>query len=227
MAGVNKSPLWPALHERETILRDRNNFGPRFSVAFSPLDSGKLVLRFGSGSFQSCFVEDDRRFHARAATTLLRYECAPDPTGRLMTAEQRRVHRRKRSLSGDHGLGGDLRLNHEFYGDSIRGYEFRRVIRSTLVWNAISGAVCDRSEFQPRGIHLWREFNAKCKRWAANFSEFLTSRDFANSVDPVTGVRPLHNTSTAGELVRFVLGSAQQAGVSRVVSLVFRSRLLT
>ena len=38
-------------YERETILRDRNNFGPRFSVAFSPLDSGKLVLRFGSGSF--------------------------------------------------------------------------------------------------------------------------------------------------------------------------------
>ena len=38
-------------YERETILRDRNNFGPRFSVAFSPLDSGKLVLRFGSGIF--------------------------------------------------------------------------------------------------------------------------------------------------------------------------------
>ena len=38
-------------YEYETILRDSNNFGPRFSLAYSPLESGKLVLRFGGGIF--------------------------------------------------------------------------------------------------------------------------------------------------------------------------------
>ena len=38
-------------YEYETILHDANNFGPRFSLAYSPLDSGKLALRFGSGIF--------------------------------------------------------------------------------------------------------------------------------------------------------------------------------
>src|SRR6185369_14579689 len=50
--------VWPRLllsyglrYEYDTILRDANNFGPRLSLAFSPLDSGKLVLRLGSGIF--------------------------------------------------------------------------------------------------------------------------------------------------------------------------------
>src|SRR5260370_701349 len=38
-------------YERETIVRDENNFGPRFSLAYNPLKSGKLVLRFGAGIF--------------------------------------------------------------------------------------------------------------------------------------------------------------------------------
>src|SRR4029079_14119534 len=38
-------------YEYETILRDLNNFGPRFSLAYSPLDSGRLALRLGGGIF--------------------------------------------------------------------------------------------------------------------------------------------------------------------------------
>jgi len=71
-----------------------------------------------------------------------------------------------------------------------------------------------------RGIHLWREFNANAPVLPAgysNFSQFLASRDFANFVNPVTRVRPLHNTSTAGELVRFVFGTAGQSAVTRLV----------
>jgi hypothetical protein len=45
----------------------------------------------------------------------------------------------------------------------------------------------------------------------------LASRDFENAVDPLTRVRPLHNVSNAGELVRFVFGAADQAGVTRIV----------
>ena len=52
-----------------------------------------------------------------------------------------------------------------------------------------------------RGIHLWREFNANAPVLPAgysNFTEFLASRDFANFVNPLTGVRPLHNAGNAG-----------------------------
>ncbi len=57
-----------------------------------------------------------------------------------------------------------------------------------------------------RGIHLWREFNANAPVLPSgykNFTEFLASRDFANFANPLTAIRPLHNASNAGELVRF------------------------
>src|SRR5690349_11003508 len=38
-------------YEYETILRDANNFGPRFSLAYAPFESGKLVIRAGAGIF--------------------------------------------------------------------------------------------------------------------------------------------------------------------------------
>ncbi|MFN2515057.1 MAG: TonB-dependent receptor domain-containing protein, partial [Pyrinomonadaceae bacterium] len=38
-------------YENETIIRDRNNWGPRISVAYDPFQSGKTVIRFGAGVF--------------------------------------------------------------------------------------------------------------------------------------------------------------------------------
>lgn len=39
-------------YERETVLDDTNNFGPRFAVAWNPFkDSSKTVVRFGAGLF--------------------------------------------------------------------------------------------------------------------------------------------------------------------------------
>ncbi len=39
-------------YERETVVNDNNNFGPRFSVAWNPLpQSAKTVIRFGAGIF--------------------------------------------------------------------------------------------------------------------------------------------------------------------------------
>ncbi|MGH9958946.1 MAG: carboxypeptidase regulatory-like domain-containing protein, partial [Pyrinomonadaceae bacterium] len=38
-------------YENETILRDRNNFAPRLSIAYDPFKSGKTVIRLGAGIF--------------------------------------------------------------------------------------------------------------------------------------------------------------------------------
>lgn len=53
----------------------------------------------------------------------------------------------------------------------------------------------------------------------ANFTAYLLSRDFANFRD-TTGARPLYNTTTAGELVRFTLAppnSANKEAITRVI----------
>jgi hypothetical protein len=73
-----------------------------------------------------------------------------------------------------------------------------------------------------RGIHLWREFNANAPqlpRGYKDFAAYLLSRDFANFRD-AAGTRPLYNTQTAGELVRFTLAAPNAANpdaIARVV----------
>jgi hypothetical protein len=73
-----------------------------------------------------------------------------------------------------------------------------------------------------RGVHLWREFNTNAPRLPAgygNFSEFLASRDFPNFING-QGSRPIYTATAAGELVRFVFGSANNEppnSITRVV----------
>jgi hypothetical protein len=70
-----------------------------------------------------------------------------------------------------------------------------------------------------RGIHLWREMNANApvsRGEYLDFASYLVSRDFPN-FRAANGNRPLHNTSSAGEFVRFILGNSSTPGVARVV----------
>ncbi|HKR15271.1 MAG TPA: TonB-dependent receptor, partial [Pyrinomonadaceae bacterium] len=210
-------------YERESILRDGNNFGPRFSVAYSPVDT--LVFRFGAGMFYNRpllrTIDDftlgkQQRFFD---TNLLQ-----DPsTGKLMTTEQRRTFIAANiRFPGITDLDQFATLNTDF----SRRLDPRLRIPESYQVNAgverdLGHGYSVEANFSfTRGIHLWREFNANAPVLPAgfrNFSEFLASRDFVNSVNPNTGVRPLHNTSTAGEFVRFVFGTTDQSAVSRLV----------
>ena len=212
-------------YEHETILRDRNNVGPRFSLAYSPLASGTLVFRFGGGIFFNrplLRTIDDFTLGRQQLffdTNLLR-----DPiTGKLMTAEQRRA------FIAEHLRFPETADLREFANVST---QFSRrldpglripesyQINAGLERDLGRGFAVEANFSLTRGIHLWREFNANAPVLPVgfgDFSEFLASRDFVNFANAATGVRPLHNTSTAGDLVRFVFGNVDQSAVRRVV----------
>jgi hypothetical protein len=82
------------------------------------------------------------------------------------------------------------------------------------------GLVVEANYTFNRGIHSWREFNANAPRLPAGFRDFadyLLSRDFANFRD-ASGTRPVYDTSTAGDLVRFTLSPpAPTDTIARVV----------
>ena len=213
-------------YEYETILRDPNNFGPRFSIAYSPLESGKLVLRLGGGIFFNrplLRTVDDFTLGKQQLffdTNQLR-----DPlTGKLMNADQRRAfiaaHLRfpeKASLQLATEVGV---LNTDFsrrLDPALRipeSYQLNAGVERDLG----AGFSVEANFTFTRGIHLWREFNANAPVLPAgyrNFTEFLASRDFANFRNPATSTRSLYNASTAGELVRFIYGEGNT--VNRVV----------
>jgi len=202
-------------YEYETILHDPNNFGPRFSAAYSPLDSGKLVLRAGGGIFfnrpllrtiddftlgkQQIFfdtnlIPDPRTFIAanlRFPETL----SEDSPLVREFGVTNTNFSRR---LDPDLRIPESYQLNAGVERDLGRGYSVEANFSFT------------------RGIHLWREFNANAPVLPAgyqNFSNYLASRDFANF--RTASGRPLHNTANAGELVRFGYGSSNT--IQRVV----------
>ena len=217
-------------YEYETILHDPNNFGPRFSLAYSPFESGKLALRFGAGIFFNrplLRTIDDFTLGKQQLffdTNLLR-----DPlTGKVMTAEQRRAFIAA-NLHFPETLSVDSSLVREF---GVLNTDFSRrldpALRIPESYQLNAGIERDlgrgysvEANFTfTRGIHLWREFNANAPILPAgynNFTEFLASRDFGNFISPTTSTRPLHNAASAGELVRFVYGSSSSNTVIRTV----------
>lgn len=220
-------------YERESILHDLNNLGPRFSVAYSPLESGKMVVRFGSGIFYNRpllrTIDDftlgqQQRFFD---TNLLR-----DPvTGKQLTAEERRAFIAA-NIRFPETLRADSPLVQQ-YGVLNRNFSRRldpdlKIPESYQVNAGVErdlgrGYSVEANFTFTRGVHLWREFNANAPvlpEGYANFTEFLASRDFSNFVNPLTSVRPIHNASNAGELVRFqrsAFNPSNPSTVGRVV----------
>jgi Carboxypeptidase regulatory-like domain len=206
--------------ETETILADRNNFGPRVAVAFDPFKTGKTVIRGGAGIFynrallrtlddftlgaQQLFLDtNDIPVSQRAA--VLNQIHFPTP----LTANSPLVQQFGVLNSGfSRRLDPTLRIP-ESYQANV-GFE-RELSRS---W------VFEANYTYNRGIHLWREFNVNAPRLPAgfqSFTQYLATRDFTNFLSGPGGTRPIINTSTAGDLVRFVLTSPDPANPNSVV----------
>jgi hypothetical protein len=216
-------------YERESIISDRNNWAPRLSLAFDPFTSGKTVVRAGFGVFYNRALLrtiDDFTLGARERffdTNTLR----DATTGRLLTTLQRREFIAAnlifpQTLTADSALVATYSvLNTGFARRLEPGLRIPESYQANVGFERDLGrgfALEGNYTFN-RGLHLWRELNINAPRLPAgfrDFSQYLASRDFANFRNGPSGLRPLYNASSAGELVRFVLNPADPANPNAV-----------
>lgn len=219
--------------ERESILDDVNNWGPRISVAYDPFKSGKTVIRIGAGIFYNrALLRTIDDFTLGANQLFFDTNDLIDPaTGQIGSADFRRNFIAS-NLQFPEVLTADSPLVRQF-GTLNLGFS-RRLdpelrIPESYQANAgferelARGFVFESNYTFNRGLHLWREFNSNAPRLPAgflNFSEFLGSQDFANFRSGVSGPRPLYNASTAGELVRFVFAPPDPSNPNAIVRVV-------
>src|SRR5262245_53279590 len=200
--------------ENETIIKDRNNFGPRMSLAWDPFKTGKTVVRAGYGIFYnrallrtlddfiltSNAIQIDTNNEAAARLlTELRFPA-------VLTANDPRIAELGARESGFlRRIGEDFRIP-ESYQASL-GIE-REVAR---------GFKLEVNYTFNRGLHLWREINANAPRLPAgfnNFTEYLLSRDFDNFRNPATGQRPITATGNA-DVARFSLSQTPSQTITQ------------
>ncbi len=232
--------IWPELlfsyglrYEHESIVDDTDNFGPRVALAYNPLSSGRLVLRFGAGIFYNrplLRTIDD--FSLGKQQLFFDTNTLQDQiTGKLLTDEQRRSFiaariRFPETLTARSDLVKQFgSLNQNFSRRLDEGLRIPESYQLNLGVERDLGAgyALEANITWTRGVHLWREFNINAPRLPASyssFSSFLASRDFPNFKGASLN-RPLYNTSNAGELVRFAFETAatNPNTVTRVVEL--------
>lgn len=219
-------------YEDESIVKDRNNFAPRIAAAYDPFKSGKTVIRVGAGIFYNrALLRTIDDFTLGTQQLFFDTNTLDDPaTGKLMSADQRRAFiaanlRFPKTITADsplvkqfgslntgfsRRLDPSLRIPESYQANIGVEREFGKnwVFEANYTWN--------------RGIHLWREFNANAPvlpRGYQNFSLYLGSRDFANFRNS-QGIRPLLNTTTAGDLVRFVFVPSDPTNPNAVAKVV-------
>lgn len=225
--------------EDETIIRDLNNFGPRVAFAYDPFKSGKTVVRGGAGIFYNrALLRTIDDFTTGAQQLFFDTNALTDPlSGKVMTDAQRRAFiganlRFPNTLAGDSALVRQFAVGNT--GTAAGGGVLRRLDPALRIPESYQANVgFERQLHQSlvfevnytwnRNLHLWREFNVNAPRVPAgykSFTEYLASRDFANFLSGPGGVRPILNTSTAGDLVRFVLTPVDPANSNSVVRIV-------
>jgi Carboxypeptidase regulatory-like domain len=223
-------------YESESIINDRNNFGPRVALAYDPFKSAKTVIRAGAGIFYNrALLRTIDDFTTDAQQLFFDTDTLIDPaTGKIMSDAERRAFIAAH-LQFPQVLVPDAPLVKQFAvpnsGTSKTGGVLRRLDPALRIPESYQanfgferqmrgGFLFEANYTWNRTLHLWREYNVNAPvlpNGFPNFTEYLASRDFANFLSKPGGVRPILNTSTAGDLVRFVLSPPDPANPNAVV----------
>ncbi len=207
-------------YERESVLDDRDNFGPRLGLALDPTGKGKTVVRVGVGVFYN------RALLRTIDDFTLGRSIVEFDTNNLPSSERRAFI--DANLRFPEALRADSPLVRDF-GARLTDFS-RRLDPNIKIPESYQanvgferelgrGFVVEANYTFNRGLHLWREFNANAPRLPfgfKDFAEYLLTRDFANFRD-AGGARPIYGASTAGELVRFTLAPSDADNIARTV----------
>ena len=214
-------------YEKETIIDDNNNWGPRLGVAWSPFKDNKGVIRFGGGIFYNrallrtiddyslttnSLIFDTNNFGT--ATSSLRQGILATLSQKFPTPftfeEAKQLCDANPTVSCGNAAFGRLvdpniklpesyQFNAGFEREIGNGFVFE----ANYTWN--------------KTAHLWREYNANAislgilnSRTGGNFkdlAEYLLSRDFDNFPGAGNTARPFlgGTTSTSANKIRFIL----------------------
>jgi carboxypeptidase family protein len=206
--------------DNESILHDRNNFGPRLSFAWDPFKTNRTVVRGGYGIFYNRAMLrtlDDFLLTSNAVTIDTNNDAAERLLAELQFPGVLAAGDTRVSQFGVRESGFLRRLSAGFR--IPESYQASLGIEREIANDYKIGVTYVFS----RSLHLWREINANAPRLPAgyrDFTEYLTSRDFDNTRDPVTGRRPITATGNA-DTVRFSLSQTPsqvvREGTRRIV----------
>src|SRR5439155_11649197 len=160
-------------YENETMVRDTNNFAPRFAAAYDPFRSGKTVIRLGAGIFYNrALVRTIDDFTLGAQQKFFDTNDLFDPTGQSSAADFQRQFI-KHHIHFPNVLTADSALVQQF---GVLNTGFSRRLDPTLripeSYQANVGVerqigrnlVFEANYTWNRGLHLWREFNLNAPR---------------------------------------------------------------
>jgi hypothetical protein len=168
-----------ARYERETIIDDKNNWGPRFAVAWDPFKKGKGVVRFGAGVFYNRVllrtIDDFRR-----SENEIEFDTNRVPT----TGGARDSYLQQLSNLFPNRLTPDDPLVRRYISEGFNRLSFfRRLDPNIEVPESYqfnlgfereigNGFVFEANATYNKTVRLWREFNANAPdpRRAGNFS---------------------------------------------------------
>jgi len=199
--------------ERESIVKDNNNAGLRTSLVWSPGTDGLTVVRTGFGVFFNRALLrtlDDFKLatHSLLIDTTLPAHSDLLPHLNFPSVLEVNDGFVKSNAVKETGfirrIDQELRIPESYQTSLGVERQLRRGMKAelTCVFN--------------RGAHLWRESNANAPRVslvkARTLADYLTSGDFDNRRDTVTGQRPITSTGNA-DVVRF----DRSETISRVV----------
>ena len=175
--------------DNESVIADRNNFGPRLAMAWDPSGSGRSLLRAGYGTFfnramlrtiddfkltSQKLLLDTNNGLARGLLTGLDFP-------RALRLEDAGV---AEATVAEGGFQRRLQSGFRLPESSQWSIGFERELGG---WGRL-----EIGHVSHRGLHLWRESNINAARLPPGFSswtDYLLSLKLSNAPDPSTGQR--------------------------------------